>query len=127
MFFYLLMICVFSAFVFRDNYPTIDQERQIDINQDTSIDVGNWRSRIERTANEFHLSPRQTEVFFMLAKGRNAEHMQKEFFISKATAKAHIYSIYRKTGVHSQQELIDLIESKSDAKGRKRGASKISS
>ena len=46
----------------------------------------------------------------MLAKGRNAEYVQKQLFISPHTAKAHIYNIYRKTGAHSRQDLMDLVE-----------------
>ena len=46
----------------------------------------------------------------MLAKGRNADYITEKLVISSHTAKAHIYNIYQKTGVHSRQELMDLVE-----------------
>ena len=46
----------------------------------------------------------------MLVRGRNAQYIAEKFFISISTAKAHIHNIYRKLDVHSQQELINLVE-----------------
>ena len=46
----------------------------------------------------------------MLARGRNADYSTEKLIISAHTAKAHIYNIYQKTGVHSRQELMDLVE-----------------
>ena len=37
--------------------------------------------------------------------------MRETMTISKSTIETHIKHIYAKTGVHSKQELIDLIES----------------
>ncbi len=56
------------------------------------------------------LSPRQTEIFSYLAKGRNAAFIENELVVSNHTVKAHIYRIYQKLGIHSQQELIDLVD-----------------
>jgi DNA-binding CsgD family transcriptional regulator len=56
------------------------------------------------------LSSREAEVFFMLAKGHNRAHISEKLFVSDETVKTHIKHIYRKVGVHSQQELIDTIE-----------------
>ncbi|WP_165253013.1 helix-turn-helix transcriptional regulator [Adlercreutzia sp. ZJ304] len=56
------------------------------------------------------LSPREIEVFRLLAKGRNAEYISKKLVISGATAKSHIYHIYQKMGINSQQSLIDRLE-----------------
>jgi DNA-binding CsgD family transcriptional regulator len=64
-----------------------------------------------QTVQASGLSPRETEVFFLLAKGRNRAHISEELFVSDETVKTHIKNIYRKIGVHSQQELIDTIES----------------
>lgn len=61
-------------------------------------------------SSEYGLSPRENEVLYLLAKGRNAEFIQDELVVSRHTAKAHIYHIYQKTGVHSRQELIDMLE-----------------
>lgn len=59
---------------------------------------------------QFKLSPREAEVFSYLVKGRNAKHVAEKLFISESTAKTHISNIYRKLGVHSQQELLDTLD-----------------
>jgi DNA-binding CsgD family transcriptional regulator len=56
------------------------------------------------------LTKREIEVFHLLVKGRNAEYISNKMFISMATAKTHIYHIYAKLGVNSQQELISLVD-----------------
>ncbi|MDO4290255.1 MAG: helix-turn-helix transcriptional regulator [Eggerthellaceae bacterium] len=69
-----------------------------------------WRRACNGIARQYQLSPRETEIFFMVAKGRNAEYIQQELVISTHTAKTHIANIYRKLDVHSSQELLDLVE-----------------
>lgn len=69
--------------------------------------------RCDAVAEKYGLSKRQTEVLHLLAKGRNAEYIQKQLVISPHTAKAHIYNIYQKTGSHSRQDLMDLVENES--------------
>lgn len=63
-----------------------------------------------RLARRFRLSPREAEVFFLLAKGRNRAYIAHELSIGDETVKSHVKSLYRKMDVHSQQELIDLVE-----------------
>jgi DNA-binding CsgD family transcriptional regulator len=70
-----------------------------------------WRDKVIWVGKNFKLSPRQVEVLLLLAKGRNAKHVAEAQCISYSTAKSHIYSTYRKIGVHSQQELLNYIES----------------
>ncbi len=60
--------------------------------------------------DECRLTPREREVFGLLAKGRNAEYIQNALVISNHTVKTHIYNVYRKLDVHSLQELLDLID-----------------
>ena len=69
-----------------------------------------FQMRCDKVAEDYGLSKRQREVLEMLAKGRNAEYITEKLVISAHTAKAHIYNIYQKTGVHSRQELMDLVE-----------------
>lgn len=64
-----------------------------------------------RLARRFKLSPREVEVFFLLAKGRNRAYVAHELAIGDETVKSHVKSLYRKMDLHSQQELIDLVES----------------
>lgn len=66
---------------------------------------------IERT---YRLTPREREVFVMLARGRNMAFVADHLCVTKDTVKTHSRSLYRKLGVHSQQELIDRVEAEID-------------
>lgn len=72
--------------------------------------VGRWRKRCEAVCSAYGLTARESEILPFLAKGRNAEYIGKELFISIHTVKSHMGRIYRKLGITSQQELIDLVE-----------------
>lgn len=76
-----------------------------------STDVGGrFRGRCEAIADRYLLSRRETEVLFILAKGHNAAYIQDKLCISRSTVKTHISHIYRKLDIHSQQELLNMIE-----------------
>lgn len=61
-------------------------------------------------ARLYQLSPREAEILPYLARGRNNAYLQEKFVISPHTAKSHIYNIYRKLDIHSQQKLMDFVE-----------------
>ena len=63
-----------------------------------------------RIAERFSLTERETDVFRLLAKGRNVPFIEEELIISRNTIKTHIKHIYQKMDLHSQQELIDMVE-----------------
>lgn len=71
---------------------------------------GRFRGKCETVANTFLLSRRETEILFFLAKGHNAAYIQEKLYISEGTAKTHIRHIYRKCDVHSQQDLMRMVE-----------------
>lgn len=72
-----------------------------------------FRAKCETVANTYLLSVRETEVLFLLAKGNNSASIQEKLYISEGTAKTHIRHIYRKLDIHSQQDLMRLVESAS--------------
>ena len=57
----------------------------------------------------FGLTAREGEVMRMLAHGRDSARIQDELGIGRNTVKYHAKNVYAKLGVHSQQELIDLV------------------
>ena len=71
---------------------------------------GLWKKRCRVVGEQCNLSERQFEVLMLVAQGRNAKYIEQALSISLSTAQTHIRNIYRKTGVHSRQELLDLIE-----------------
>ncbi len=69
-----------------------------------------WRAACEEVVQRYRLSKREAEIFSLISKGRNAEYVSTELVISIHTAKTHIANIYQKLGVHSSQEMLDLID-----------------
>jgi DNA-binding CsgD family transcriptional regulator len=67
------------------------------------------------------LTLREQEVLALLAKGRSSAIIARQLTISRGTAQVHIKHIYNKTGMHTQQELIDAIESLADSEDQKSG------
>jgi DNA-binding CsgD family transcriptional regulator len=67
---------------------------------------------IARSAN---FTPREFEVLLLLGQGRSIASISQSLFVSENTIKFHIRGIYRKLGVHSKQELIDLISGSLDS------------
>lgn len=65
---------------------------------------------LDRWAVRYGLSAREAEVFDMLARGRNRAYISKELVVSDNTTRTHMKNVYRKLGIHSQQELIDLVD-----------------
>jgi DNA-binding CsgD family transcriptional regulator len=67
------------------------------------------------------LTSREQEVLFLLACGYNAETIAQILIISTSTARTHVYRIYQKTGIHSQQELLLKLDSRFTKADNKRG------
>ena len=61
------------------------------------------------------LTGREQDVLAYLAKGRTAAHISNKLDISEATVRTHIMHIYQKTGVSSQQDLMDAVEAAEEA------------
>jgi DNA-binding CsgD family transcriptional regulator len=72
--------------------------------------LGRWRTAAHRMAESYDLSPREAEVLMSLLKGNTKQHISEELFISYNTVRSHIRSIYAKCDAHSQQDLIDKLE-----------------
>ena len=67
------------------------------------------------------LTAREIDVLLPLARGHNAQAISNELSITKGTVQTHVKHIYAKLGLHSQQELIELVESmcsQADAQGQ---------
>lgn len=61
-------------------------------------------------AEKHRLTARETEVFELLARGRTSPVIQEKLVLSHNTVKTHVRHIYAKLDVHSQQELINMVE-----------------
>lgn len=69
-----------------------------------------FREKCARLAQAKKLSEREFEVMVLLAKGRNLPFIQEELLLSKSTVSTHRQHIYQKLDIHSQQELINMVQ-----------------
>lgn len=69
-----------------------------------------WKKKITHLGETYLLSPRQTEILELLAKGRSAKYIGEYFCISLSTVKSHIATIYSKLDIHSRQALLTIVE-----------------
>ena len=68
----------------------------------------------DHVTSRFGLTPREGDVLRLLARGRTSPVIQEKLFLSHNTVKTHVRHIYAKMDIHSQQELIDIVEGTSD-------------
>lgn len=62
-------------------------------------------------AEKWGLTKRESEIVALMVKGRDKQAIAEKLYISDGTVKVHTRNIYQKMGIHSKQELIDLVES----------------
>lgn len=94
--------------------------RALGLSGDITDPVDARRALMEEAAAEmkdaFGLSGRETDVLTLYALGMTQNKIAEELHVSVSTAHTHITHIYSKTGAHSRQELIDLIDARADPK-----------
>lgn len=69
-----------------------------------------WDEKCGLVAERFRLTAREQESLKLVGHGRTAKFIAEELGISYSTAKGHIKNLYAKCGVHSRDELINLID-----------------
>ena len=69
-----------------------------------------FKTACAAVAEKHRLTARETEVFELLARGRTSPVIQGKLVLSHNTVKTHVRHIYAKLDVHSQQELISMVE-----------------
>lgn len=82
------------------------------------VDKFSWREQnvdprnaaCAHIAEEHHLTPKEGQVFLMLAQKRDTAQIAEELFLAQSTVRVHTSSIYKKLGVHSRKELDKLID-----------------
>lgn len=102
------VILLVALFAFESPFPASGWSMFDPLAQDGP--APRFKHSLKKLAEMRGLSPRETEVLELLAKGRNCSFISTQLVISDETAKTHIKRIYRKFGVHSQQALLDMIE-----------------
>jgi DNA-binding CsgD family transcriptional regulator len=67
-------------------------------------------SRLVEFSAAHGLTQRETEVFGLLSKGRSLPYIADALFVTTGTVKTHTVHIYRKLGINTRQQLLDLYE-----------------
>ncbi|WP_281654993.1 helix-turn-helix transcriptional regulator [Eggerthella sinensis] len=76
----------------------------------TPVAIDPLEARCAALASAHGLSRREREVFALLARGRSRPYIRDTLVLSKNTVATHVKHIYQKLDVHSQQELLDLVQ-----------------
>lgn len=72
--------------------------------------------RAKELAAQAGLSPRETEVMELLARGHSYVRIAETLFLSENTVKTHVRNIYAKMGVNSREELFERIDAPENSK-----------
>lgn len=75
----------------------------------TGSTPGHRKRAILHLQHEHNLTEREGHILRYLANDRNPTYIAKQLGIAQSTAKAHKYSIYKKLGVHTTDELNALL------------------
>ena len=102
-----------------EGVPSLDELLKQDLGADAEQETeaadgpvrkGRFGAAIEDLAEAYQLSPRETDVLRCLAMGYNSSTAADKLHISWNTVRTHTRNVYGKLGVHSQQELIALVD-----------------
>lgn len=79
------------------------------MNDSSNKQLDPFRAKCIAIGNRFGLSNREVDVLALLARGYSSSRIQAELYIAAGTVNYHTRNIYAKLGVHSKQEVIDLV------------------
>ena len=65
---------------------------------------------MDAVAARYLLTKREVEMLSYFVKGRTIPYIAESECISENTVRNHTKSIYAKLGVHTRQELLDIVE-----------------
>ena len=88
-----------------------DSDRNAGETKGSNKKIGKFMLSCKMIAAEYDLTPRETDVFILLAKHMEVKAIAEELFVSFNTARTHVRHIYSKLEVHNRRELDDLIDS----------------
>lgn len=92
----------------------LSQQSNIELLTLSSRSAVQDEARLERVAAAYSLSKREAEVLAYLAQGRTVAYVSDALFISTNTVDTHVRHIYGKMGIHSRQELLDLVRAENE-------------
>lgn len=85
---------------------TISQE----IENSNKTDDLLFQKKCAAVIEAYHLSPREAEVFELLAQGCSNADIENKLYIAEGTVKAHTRHIYEKLGINSRKSLGEFVK-----------------
>lgn len=102
--------CVARRFSFDGTVTRVQPVEPVSAVDEGDEQVPAIERRCEELVCAHGLTAREAQVLGLLARGRNAAYIQETLTLSRNTVKSYVARVYAKLGVHSHQEVIDLVE-----------------
>ena len=102
----LVLVLLIAASAFKSFFGG----RKQPITQLANDDFSPAIKRAQIASNKYELTKREEEILVLLLEGRTYKGMSDLLFISINTIKTHSKNMYNKMGVHSKQELLELLD-----------------
>ena len=102
------LVAMISLFLFKDKGLRGTDSSANSAPNDSDSDQLNERCHALAVAH--NLTPRETELLVQLAQGRTLRAISEKLTVSENTVKYHVKSIYQKLGIHTRDEIIDLVK-----------------
>lgn len=114
------LICVFAMlviYVASDRFLARQRKEEIyswesSLSRDRHPVFGLSMEDIEAFGKQQGLTNREIDVLVKLREGRSIPYIADGLYVAENTVKYHCKNIYKKLGVHSRQELLDLLDAK---------------
>lgn len=69
----------------------------------------------DQLSARYDLTPREGEILLLLAQNYRAPYIAEKLVVSQSTVKTHMRNLYAKMGVHSQAELLLLVDQEANS------------
>ena len=60
-------------------------------------------------AEKYGLTPREKDVFILLAEGKSTKEIAEELFISEGTVRVHTHNLYQKIGISKRSQIYQMV------------------
>lgn len=64
--------------------------------------------RVDELSSKFGLTERESEVLYLAAQGKTNANIAADMILSEGTVKTHLHHVYRKFGIKTRTELMDI-------------------
>lgn len=113
----ILLVCAMAYFVYVLASPLVDYHRLLregeegeEVRERDGLPQPHSDALCAALAEERNLSAREREILPYIARGHRPAYVADMLCISEHTVRTHLRNIYRKLGVGSREELIQLVE-----------------